>query len=55
MYPGRLQFGVGVGEAVNEVHFIDGEWPDWGARAEMLVEAVEVIQQRSSLLGGIEL
>jgi coenzyme F420-dependent glucose-6-phosphate dehydrogenase len=45
MYPGRLQFGVGVGEAVNEWPFIDGDWPDWGTRASMLVEAIEIIRQ----------
>jgi coenzyme F420-dependent glucose-6-phosphate dehydrogenase len=45
MYPGRLQLGVGVGEAVNEAHFVDGEWPDWGTRAGMLVEAIDLVQQ----------
>lgn len=45
MYPGRFQFGVGVGEAVNEAPFVDGEWPDWGTRAGMLVEAIEIIRQ----------
>lgn len=45
MYPGRLQFGVGVGEAVNEGPFVDGEWPDWGTRAAMLVEAIDIIRQ----------
>jgi G6PDH family F420-dependent oxidoreductase len=41
MYPGRFQFGVGTGEALNEAHFIDG-WPDWGTRADMLVECIEL-------------
>lgn len=44
MYPGRLNLGVGTGEAFNEVHFTDGEWPSWSTRAEMLVEAIDVMR-----------
>lgn len=44
MYPDRLHLGVGVGEALNEAHFTD-DWPVWGTRARMLVEAIDVIQQ----------
>lgn len=42
--PGRLHLGVGVGEALNELPFIDGEWPDWSTRAEMTAEAIEVME-----------
>lgn len=45
MYPGRFELGVGTGEALNEAHFIDGEWPDWTTLAEMLVETLEIIEQ----------
>ena len=44
MYPGRLNLGVGVGEAVNEAMFYDGEWPGWGTRAGMLVEAIDLLR-----------
>jgi len=44
MYPGRFNLGVGVGEALNEAHFLD-RWPDWGTRAEMLIEAIEVMER----------
>ncbi|MFB6135660.1 MAG: LLM class flavin-dependent oxidoreductase [Halobacteriaceae archaeon] len=43
MYPGRFELGVGTGEAVNEAFFLDGGWPDWSTRAEMLLEALEVM------------
>ena len=43
MYPDRLELGVGVGEAVNEAHFLE-EWPDWTTRADMLVEAMEIMR-----------
>ncbi len=45
MYPGRFHLGVGVGEALNEAHFIDREWPRWGERAEMLIEAIEIMNR----------
>jgi G6PDH family F420-dependent oxidoreductase len=43
MYPGRFELGVGTGEALNEEPFLDGEWPDWPILADMLVEALEVV------------
>jgi len=43
MYPDRFHLGVGVGEALNEAHFVE-EWPDWGTRAGMLIEAIEVMR-----------
>jgi len=44
MYPGRFNLGVGVGEALNEHHFLD-EWPDWGTRARMLVESIDLMRE----------
>lgn len=44
MFPGRLNLGVGVGEALNEAHFID-EWPDWNTRAEMLIETLDLFDK----------
>ncbi|MFB6218956.1 MAG: LLM class flavin-dependent oxidoreductase [Halobacteriaceae archaeon] len=44
MYPGRFNLGVGVGEALNEAHFLD-EWPDWDTRAEMLIEAIHLMRE----------
>lgn len=44
MFPGRFNLGLGVGEALNEGSFVDGEWPDWGTRAGMLVESIEVMR-----------
>lgn len=45
MYPGRMNLGVGVGEALNGAHFYDDEWPDWGTRAHILVESIELINR----------
>lgn len=45
MYPGRLHIGVGTGEALNEFPFIDGEWPDWGTRAGMLIETIDLLRE----------
>lgn len=45
MYPDRFHLGVGVGEALNEAHFLDGQWPDWGHRAGMLIESIEVMRR----------
>lgn len=45
MYPGRLNIGLGTGEALNEAVFHDGEWPVWGTRAGMLVEAMHVMRR----------
>lgn len=44
LYPGRLKFGVGTGEALNEAPFIDGPWPSWQTRADMLVEAIDLMR-----------
>ena len=44
MYPGRFELGVGTGEALNEAHFVDGEWPDWDTQAGMLVETLDVME-----------
>lgn len=43
-YPGRLNLGLGTGEAVNEAPFWDGEWPDWGQRAGMLIETIDLMR-----------
>ncbi|WP_436935793.1 LLM class flavin-dependent oxidoreductase [Halovenus marina] len=44
MSPDRLEVALGVGEALNEAPFTD-TWPDWGTRAEMLVEAIEIMRE----------
>lgn len=44
MSPGRFNLGVGVGEALNEAHFLD-EWPDWVTRAGMLIEAIDLMRE----------
>jgi G6PDH family F420-dependent oxidoreductase len=44
MFPGRLHLGVGTGEALNEAHFVEGEWPDWGTRAGMLIETIDLLR-----------
>lgn len=44
MFPGRFEFGVGVGEALNEAHFVD-EYPDWSTRAEMMIEALDLMER----------
>lgn len=54
MYPGRLHLGVGVGEALNEAHFVEGEWPDWETRADRLVEALDVIERLWEREGYVE-
>lgn len=51
LFPGRLQLGVGVGEALNDAHFLETEWPDWETRATMLLEALEVMQRLWSSAG----
>lgn len=45
MYPGRFNLGAGVGEALNEAQFIDGEWPSWSTRADMLIESIELMEE----------
>ncbi len=43
MLPGRFEFGVGTGEALNE-HIFGDVWPSTDVRLEMLEEAIEVIR-----------
>ncbi len=43
MFPGRFNIGVGVGEALNEAHFLDRAWPSWGERAEMMIESLDLM------------
>lgn len=45
MYPGRLQLGVGSGEALNETPFWNGRWPKWRERMGRLKEGIKLIQQ----------
>jgi G6PDH family F420-dependent oxidoreductase len=42
--PGRFNFGVGSGEALNE-HVLGDGWPEADVRLEMLEEAIEVIRE----------
>jgi len=44
LYPGRVLLGVGSGEAINEAPFVD-RWPRWKERAEMLIEAIELMRK----------
>jgi coenzyme F420-dependent glucose-6-phosphate dehydrogenase len=44
MYPGRFNLGVGVGEALNEAHFVD-TYPAWDERAEKMIEALELMDR----------
>jgi G6PDH family F420-dependent oxidoreductase len=43
MLPGRFEFGVGSGEALNE-HIFGDAWPSADVRLEMLEEAIEIIR-----------
>ncbi len=43
MYPGRIQLGVGTGEAMNEVP-LGFDWPPYAERFERLEEAVRIIR-----------
>jgi len=45
MYPGRVQLGVGTGEALNERPFWNGNWPKWEERMERLTEGIKLIRQ----------
>ncbi len=45
MYPGRFNLGIGVGEALNEAHFFDGEWPSWHVLADMMIESIELMRE----------
>lgn len=44
-YPGRFEFGVGTGEALNEAPFYDGEWPEWSTLAGMLIDSLECMDR----------
>ncbi len=45
MYPGRVQLGVGTGEALNERPFWNGTWPKWEERMDRLTEGMKLIRQ----------
>lgn len=44
MYPGRIQLGVGSGEALNERAFWNDHWPKWEERMERLVEGIRLMR-----------
>jgi coenzyme F420-dependent glucose-6-phosphate dehydrogenase len=44
LYPGRIELIVGTGEALNENPFLTA-WPKWQVRAEMLIEAVDIMRK----------
>jgi G6PDH family F420-dependent oxidoreductase len=44
MLPGRFNFGVGSGEALNE-QVLGDDWPEANVRLDMLEEAIEVIRR----------
>jgi G6PDH family F420-dependent oxidoreductase len=44
LMPGRFQFGVGSGEALNE-HILGDQWPSADVRLEMLEEAIALIRE----------
>jgi coenzyme F420-dependent glucose-6-phosphate dehydrogenase len=44
MFPGRIQLGVGTGEALNERPFWNGNWPKWEERMERLTEGLRLIR-----------
>jgi coenzyme F420-dependent glucose-6-phosphate dehydrogenase len=43
MMPGRFNFGVGTGEALNE-HIVGATWPPVNIRQEMMVESLEIMR-----------
>ena len=45
MYPGRFLLGVGSGEAVNELAFMNDKWPPWQERIDRLVEGLSLIRK----------
>ncbi|MFF5085058.1 glucose-6-phosphate dehydrogenase (coenzyme-F420) [Actinoplanes sp. NPDC000266] len=45
MYPGRIAFGIGSGEALNEVAVARIAWPDFKERFARLREAVDLIRR----------
>jgi len=44
LYPGRIQVGVGSGEALNERPFWNGNWPKWEERGERLAEGIRLMR-----------
>jgi len=44
MYPGRIQLGVGSGEALNERPFWNDRWPNW-ERMDRLTEGIRLMRQ----------
>jgi coenzyme F420-dependent glucose-6-phosphate dehydrogenase len=44
MFPGRIQIGVGSGEALNERPFWNGKWPQWEERIERLAEGIRLMR-----------
>jgi len=44
MYPGRFLLGVGAGEAINEMPFLD-HWPPWQERMDRLVEGLALMRK----------
>jgi G6PDH family F420-dependent oxidoreductase len=44
LLPGRFNFGVGTGEALNE-HILGDHWPEADVRIEMLEEAIGIIRE----------
>lgn len=45
MFPGRIQVGVGSGEALNERPFWNGNWPKWEERMERLTEGIGLMRK----------
>ena len=43
LHPGRILFGVGAGESMNEERFF-GRWPSWQERMGRLTEGLELIR-----------
>jgi G6PDH family F420-dependent oxidoreductase len=44
MYPGRFVLGVGTGEAMNELPFLE-DWPGWKERMERLIEGLQLMRK----------
>lgn len=43
MMPGRFNFGVGTGEALNE-HIVGAPWPPVNIRQDMMIESLEIMR-----------
>jgi coenzyme F420-dependent glucose-6-phosphate dehydrogenase len=44
MYPGRFALGVGTGEAINELPFLE-EWPAWKERMSRMIEGMDLMRK----------